>query len=170
MLTGIRLPFETFSPIIEMLIAVVLFEILGETSIRMPRYVGMALSVVGALVLGETAVSAGLLSSITVLIVALSGIGIYSIPDDVGSFSLLRIIFVLIAGVMGLYGVILVTIIVAIYLFDFEEYGVPYLVPLSPLFKKEMLSFVFKPTIKDEIVRPRYLNLKNKTKQKKIID
>ena len=51
-----------FSPVLEMLIALIFFEVLGEASVRMPRYFGMAISVVGGIILGETAVSAGIIN------------------------------------------------------------------------------------------------------------
>ena len=66
------------SPSLEMFVVLLLLEILKEASIRMPKYVGMSLSVVGALVLGETAVSAGFLSTPAIIIVAFSGICLYT--------------------------------------------------------------------------------------------
>lgn len=155
-----------FSPSLEMIIAIILFEILGEASIRMPRYVGMALSVVGALVLGDTAVKAGVLSSITVLMVALSGIGIYGVPDEVGTFSILRFIFIIVAGITGVFGLIVLGMIIIAYLLNFEEYGVQYLAPLVPLSKKDFGDIIFKKSMTEQKYRLEYMNLKNRTKLK----
>jgi len=69
------------SPSLEMFFLMVILEILIEASVRMPKYVGLALSVVGALVLGDTAVKAGIVSSSAIIIVALSGIAAYTLPD-----------------------------------------------------------------------------------------
>ena len=81
-----------FSPFIEILFIILLFEILYEANIRMPQYFGMAMSIVGALILGDTAVSAGLVSPPAVMIVALSGITFYIIPGQASQFSILRLI------------------------------------------------------------------------------
>ena len=127
-----------------MLFVVLLFEILNETSLRMPKYVGMALSVVGAIVLGDTAVKAGLLSSPAVLIAALSGIGLYCVPDDVGTFSILRILFIGVGGILGLYGIVLGFLCLVGYLASMDSYGAPYLAPYAPLIWEDLQDGVFK--------------------------
>ncbi|MBQ3218972.1 MAG: spore germination protein, partial [Clostridia bacterium] len=85
------------SPSHEMFFTVLIFEILNEASVRMPKYVGMVVSIVGGLVLGETAVNAGIISAPTLMIVALSGICLYTVPELEQSFSILRILFLVIA-------------------------------------------------------------------------
>lgn len=151
-----------FTPVVEMLIALILFEILSEASIRMPRYVGMALSVVGALVLGDTAVKAGILSSITVLIVALSGIGLFAIPDEVGMFSILRVMFVMAAGLLGMFGIMLMMVAILAYLTALQSYGVPYLAPFAPIIIDELKDSLVKQSLDKQEERPRSLNNKNK--------
>ncbi len=121
-----------FPPSIEMLIVLLLFEILNQASIRMPRFMGISLSVVGALVLGETAVSAGLISSPAVLIMALSAIGIFCVPDQVGTLSILRILFLCVASVLGFFGMIILSLLVFAYLVVLENFGAPYLAPYAP--------------------------------------
>ncbi|MDR0856588.1 MAG: spore germination protein, partial [Clostridiales bacterium] len=73
-----------FVPLLEMLVVLLLFEIIHEASFRMPKYVGMAMSIVGALVLGDTAVKAGLISSPSIMVTAISAISFYAVPDQVG--------------------------------------------------------------------------------------
>ena len=97
------------SPSLEMFVVLFLLETLKEASIRMPKYVGMSLSVVGALVLGETAVSAGFLSTPAIIIVALSGICLYIVPNFVETGSLLRWLYLLAAGSFGPFGIVLLT-------------------------------------------------------------
>ena len=126
------------TPTLEMLIVVMIFEMLNEASVRMPRYVGMALSIVGAVVMGDTAVKAGLISSPAVLISALSSTGVYCVPDQAGAFSLLRILFVAIAGVFGLYGLLLATVCTICYLTSLNSFGTPYLAPFSPYIPDDM--------------------------------
>ena len=157
-----------FSPTLEMLIALVLFEILGEASIRMPRHVGMALSVVGAIVLGETAVSAGLLSSITILVVAISGIGLYAVPDEVGTIGILRVLFVIIANFFGIFGILVLSLVLLGYITALGSYGVPYLMPLAPVNAKELGNVIFKKSLLDIFMRPAEYMLKNKRKIKKV--
>lgn len=153
-----------FSPTVEMIIALVIFEILGEASIRMPRHIGMALSVVGAIVLGETAVKAGLLSSITVLTVAISGIGLYAVPDEVGPMSIMRIFLVFIGGLLGIFGILLVLIALTAYLNSIKTFGVPYLAPFAPILEPDLQNTVFQRSFIDEKVRPTALKLDNKTR------
>ena len=158
--TGIPL-----TPTLEMLFVLLLFEILNETSLRMPKYVGMALSVVGAIVLGDTAVKAGLLSSPAVLIAALSGIGLYCVPDDVGTFSVLRTLFVGIGGILGLYGIVLGFLCLIGYLASLDSYGAPYLAPYAPLLLEDLQDGVFKESNLDMKKRPQSIPNLNSTRQ-----
>ncbi len=155
-----------FSPVTEMLIALVLFEVLGEASVRMPRFLGMAMSVVGGIILGETAVNAGVLSSLTVLITALSSIGLYAIPDEVGTFSVIRLVYVFIGASLGTYGILIATILISVYVASLESYGVPYLAPFAPLIGKDLKDSVIKVSMVDKPERTSSLGLKNKIKIK----
>lgn len=155
-----------FTPTIEMIIALVFFEILGEASVRMPQHVGMALSVVGAIVLGDTAVQAGMLSSVTVLIVAISGIGIYTVPDEVGVLGLIRMFLVVVAGLFGILGILLGCMVFIAYLVCLESYGVPYLAPFAPIEDESLRQSVIMSNITDLKTRTPALNLPNKTRLK----
>lgn len=155
-----------FTPIIEMLVALVLFEALGEASIRMPRYVGMAISILGGIILGETAVKAGILSSLTVLITAISSIGLYAVPDEVGAFSVIRIGLVMIAGSLGLYGILLATFALVSYVVTIEIYDVPFMVPFAPISQQDLNDSVIKAAESDIKKRNNYMHLKNRTSRK----
>ncbi len=155
-----------FSPVTEMLIALVLFEVLGEASVRMPRFLGMAMSVVGGIILGETAVNAGLLSSLTVLITALSSIGLYAIPDEVGTFSIIRLILVFVGASLGTYGILIVSIVICVYVACLESYGVPYLAPFAPLVPKDLKNSVIKLSMVDIPERTTAMGLKNRIRLK----
>lgn len=156
-----------FTPTIEMLVALILFEILGEASIRMPRHIGMALSVVGALVLGDTAVKAGLLSSITVLVVALSGIGVYAVPDEVGTLSQLRLLYVLIGGLLGMYGLLLFSWGIIAYLCTLDTFSIPYLSPFTPINNRDLQDALVKMNPQDRTRRTEVLGIFNKIRVKK---
>ncbi|MBO7156324.1 MAG: spore germination protein, partial [Clostridia bacterium] len=155
-----------FSPITEMLIALILFEVLGEASVRMPRFLGMAMSVVGGIILGETAVNAGVLSSLTVLITALSSIGLYAIPDEVGTFSVIRLIYVFIGASLGTYGILLCTLAISVYVASLESYGVPYLAPLAPIVPQDLKDSILKLSMIDHPIRTSAMGLKNKVRLK----
>jgi spore germination protein KA len=144
-LKGIPLP-----PMWEILFILLLFEIIREASIRMPKSLGTAMSIVGALVLGDTAVKAGIISSPGVMIIALSSIALYTAPALVGTSSLLRVLFTLIGGLGGLYGLILGVTVLIFYLSSLNSMGAPCLAPFAPLIKNDL---------KDGIVRRQLLSL-----------
>lgn len=152
------------SPSLEMFVVLFLLEVLKEASIRMPKYVGMSLSVVGALVLGETAVTAGFLSTPAIIIVALSGICMYTVPDFVETGSILRWLFLLVAGGLGTFGIILLVCFLLCYLLSADAYGTPPLAPLSPLVRRDLRDFVVKYNLTALKTRPVFLKSKNKTR------
>ncbi|MBE7076558.1 MAG: spore germination protein [Clostridiales bacterium] len=143
-----------FSPFIELLFVVLLFEILYEANLRMPQYFGMAMSIVGALILGETAINAGLVSPPAVMIVALSGITFYIIPSQAAQFSILRLLALVIGASIGLYGVLLFCVFLISYLSSFDSYDTPYLAPTTPFIKSDQKDLYRRDTIKDMIKRP----------------
>ncbi len=154
------------SPSFEMFITLTIFEILNEASIRMPKYVGMAVSVVGGLVLGETAVSAGIISAPTLMIVAISGICLYTVPELVQTFSLLRILFLLSAGSVGGYGIVIIAVALLAYLVSFESYDTPLLAPFAPLITSDLKDGFYKGFIEELTTRPKSLHSPNKTRLK----
>ena len=143
-----------FTPTLEMLCVLIIFEILNEAGVRMPRYVGMALSVVGAIVLGETAVNAGLFSTPAILVIAISTIGLYCVPDATDTGSILRVLFVAIAGVAGLMGIILAVLALIAYLADLRSYGTSYLAPFAPLIEHDWQDGLIKESVRDMNERP----------------
>lgn len=143
-----------FPPAIEMLVALILFEILNQASIRMPRYMGISLSIVGTIVLGDTAVNAGLISLTAVLIIALSAIGIFCVPDQVGTLGMLRFIFLLASAVLGFLGMIVVLIAILCYLTSLENFGTPYLAPYAPRINPDLKDGFFKSSATEMKKRP----------------
>lgn len=152
------------SPNLEMFVVLLLLEILKEASIRMPKYVGMSLSVVGALVLGETAVSAGFLSTPAIIIVAFSGICLYTVPEFVQTGSILRWLFLLVAGSVGPFGVVLLSALVLYYLLSSDAFGTPLLAPFSPLVYGDLRDTLVKYDMLNLARRPRILRSKNRTR------
>lgn len=133
-----------FTPFLEMLFVIILFEILFEASLRMPKYLGIAISIVGALVLGDTAVKSGLISSPAVMIIALTGISFYTVPEQTSQLSVLRLLFTMLGGAFGILGLIIGGIMLVNYLVEFNAYGSPYLAPYAPYIKSDLKDGVFK--------------------------
>lgn len=153
------------SPSVEMFVTLLIFEILNEASVRMPRYVGIAMSVVGALVLGETAVNAGMVSTPTIMIIALSGICFYVAPDLNETLSVLRLMFLTIAGFMGGYGIVLLGCGLLTYLCAFDSFGTPYLSPYAPMNFKDMQDGFIMNFYAEQKRRPSFLKSKNKIRK-----
>jgi spore germination protein KA len=126
-----RTPFPAF---LEALLMETTFEILREAGVRLPRPVGQATSIVGALVIGDAAVTAGLVSPAMVIVVGLTALASFIIPTVPGSFSirLLRFPIMFLAASLGLYGVMVALMAILIHLCSLRSFGVPYLSPLAP--------------------------------------
>ena len=152
------------SPALEMFVVLFLLETLKEASIRMPKYVGMSLSVVGALVLGETAVSAGFLSTPAIIIVAFSGICLYTVPNFVETGSILRWLYLLVAGSLGPFGIVLLSAVLLCYLIASDAFDTPILAPFSPLTVHDLRDTIVKYDMQSLATRPKILRSKNKTR------
>jgi len=156
------------TPFAEILFVLILFEILYEASLRMPKYLGLALSIVGALILGDTAVQAGLISPPAVMIVAVSGLTIYCVPDQAPQLYIFRLLFTLAGGMLGFFGITALMIFLISYLVDFDNYGSPYLAPLAPTIKDDLKDSLYKCDLKQYKTRPKSIshNKKNNRRQK----
>ena len=156
-----------FPPAIEMFFVLILFEILNQASIRLPRLMGISLSIVGAIVLGDTAVKAGLISSPAVLVTALSAIGIFCVPDQVGALSILRFIFLCCSAVMGLFGIVILLILLTAYLVSLSSYGAPYLAPYAPRISPDLKDGMLKSSTANMDERPLSIPTNNRTRLSK---
>jgi spore germination protein len=133
-----------FPGIIEALIMEISFEALREAGIRLPQIVGQAVSILGALVIGQAAVEAGIVSTPIVIIVSITGIASFTMPryNMAISIRLLRFPIMILAGLFGLYGIIIGTMIILTHLCKLRSFGVPYFWPLAPM-SVESLKDVF---------------------------
>ncbi len=154
------------SPSIEMFLVLLVLEVLNEASIRMPKYVGLALSVVGALVLGDTAVKAGIISTPAIIIIAFSAICLYTVPDLVETTTTLRWIFLIVAGSVGPFGVVVLTVFLICYLVTEQSYGVPLLAPFAPLVKGDLYDSMVKANMYSLKNRPRTINTGDRVRLK----
>ncbi|UKS26966.1 spore germination protein [Paenibacillus sp. HWE-109] len=145
-----------FSAVGEALIMEFMFEVLREASNRLPKQIGSAVSIVGALVIGQSAVQAGIVSAPMVIIVATTGIASFTIPRySMGfAFRLLRFPILILGSIFGLYGIVLAALVMIIHMVTLHSFGVPYLAPVSPQ--------VFY-SLKDTLIRaPRWMLRKRK--------
>jgi spore germination protein KA len=124
-----------FPALIEILIMEVSMEVLREATIRLPQQVGGALSIVGVLVIGQAAVAAGFASPITVVAIALTTIGSFATPAYNAAFALrmLRFPLIFLAGIFGLYGLVVGIILISNHLLSLRSFGVPYMTPAVPM-------------------------------------
>jgi len=124
-----------FTALMEAILMETMFEALREAGARLPKQIGSAVSIVGALVIGQAAISAGIVSAPMVMVVAITGIASFMAPRyTIGiPIRLLRFPIMFLAGMMGLLGVILGMIIILNHLLNLRSFGVPYMSPLAPL-------------------------------------
>jgi spore germination protein KA len=129
-----------FPAIIEALLMELTFEILREAGVRMPRIIGPAISIVGALVIGQAAVQAGLISAAMVIVVSFTAIASFVIPAvNMGtSARLIRFAMMILAGSFGVFGIMAGLMVLLTHLSGLRSFGVPYLTPLSPLVKSNL--------------------------------
>lgn len=118
---------------LEAILMLILFEILREAGLRMPRSLGQAVSIVGALVIGQAAVSAGLVGAPMVIVIATTAIASFLVVPFADLGAVLRLLITVVAGFLGLLGIVLVSIEMLSYLASLRSLGVPYLSPMIPI-------------------------------------
>lgn len=123
-----------FPAVIEVLLMEITFEALREAGLRLPRPIGSTVSIVGALVIGQAAVEAGIVSAPLVIVVSTTGIASFMFPNYAftGAIRLLRFIMMFLAANLGFYGILLGVFFIVAHLVQLRSFGVPYLAPLAP--------------------------------------
>jgi hypothetical protein len=156
-----------FPALIEALLMEVTFEALREAGLRLPKQVGSAVSIVGALVIGEAAVSAGLVSAPMVIVVSLTGIASFTIPRYNASIALrmLRFPMIFLAGTLGLLGIMLGVIAIIIHMATLRSFGIPYLSPMAPMKFREMKDVLIRAPWWQLNTRPRLTGKFDKYRQ-----
>ncbi|MNI48217.1 Spore germination protein A1 [compost metagenome] len=129
-----------FPTVVEAFMMEMIFEGLREAGIRLPKQIGSAVSIVGALVIGQAAVQAGIVSAPVVIIVAGTGIASFTIPRyNLGyALRLLRFTMLILAGTLGLYGIALGTLALLLHLVSLRSFGVPYFTPVAPMITRSL--------------------------------
>lgn len=126
-----------FPALIEALLMESVFEVLREAGIRMPRVIGPAISIVGALVLGQAAVEAGIVSAFMVIIVSITAISSFAISNYslANAVRIIRLVLMVLAGMYGLYGVFMGAIALVLHISKLKSIGIPYVLPIAPKIK-----------------------------------
>jgi spore germination protein KA len=124
-----RVPFPT---IVEMLLMELSFELIREAGIRVPGVVGQTLSIVGTLILGQAVVAASIVSPILVIIVALTGLASFAIPNYEAAFGFrfMRFIFIFLAATLGFFGISTGLYVMLCWILSMKSFGVPFLAPV----------------------------------------
>lgn len=155
-----------FSPWTEMLMVIVLFDILREANLRLPSAVGITLSLVGAIVLGDAAVKAGLLGAPAVMLGALSGIGLFAMPDNTLVLSVLRLAITFVAGLMGMMGVVVSMLAILLYLCSLQSYNTPFLAPFAPDIPCDRQDAIAQKDLPLQTLRPKSIPNQNKHRRR----
>ena len=155
-----KVPFNAFT---EVVIIEIIVELLREALVRVPSKIGTAIGIVGAIIIGEAAISAGIFSPLLLIVVSLSLIASF-VPSDftlTNAFRLLKYMLIIMTGILGIYGMILGLLLILAQLVSINTFGVAYMAPYAPFIKKDALKSIFydKTMAPD---RPSFLKPKDK--------
>lgn len=159
-----------FTALVEALLMILFFELIKESGLRIPKNIGTAVTVVSGLVLGQTAVDAGLVGPIMVIVIAATGISEFIVPEQSEMIVIYRLLVLFLGGFLGLYGIACGIIIMIIHLISLESFGVPYMYPIAPYDKEGMKDFIIMRPLKEMKYRPRKIASGNVRRRNDIDD
>ena len=147
-----NVPFSTF---VEALLMMISFEILRESDLKIPSFASSAISIVGALILGDAAVSAGIVSPIMIIVIAITSISALTFvePEFINALRLYRFLYMIGGALFGIHGVLLIFIFMIINLSSYDFLGMPYLTPFAP---------PITANLKDSIIKDKTINIKKR--------
>lgn len=122
-----------YPPVVEMILLMVLFEIMREAGVRLPRSVGGAVSIVGGLIIGDAAVKSGMVSQPLLIVVGMTATASFVLPSLYPAISVLRLIFILAGGFGGLFGIAVASMLLIFNIAAVDQYGTAFTAPLLPL-------------------------------------
>jgi hypothetical protein len=158
-----------FPPIIEVLILETTLEMLREATIRLPTYIAMSLGVVGGLIIGQAAVDAGIVSNIIIIVVSITAIASFIIPnyDMALTVRYIRFIVMFFASIFGIIGVVICAVFIIAHLVVLESLGEPYFKPLFPFRLNDFKDTYLRPSLKALRKRSSIANPIDKSRGKK---
>ncbi|MFC0216488.1 spore germination protein [Paenibacillus chartarius] len=153
--------------LLEALLMELTFEVIREAGVRMPRAIGPAISIVGALVLGQAAVQAGLVSAAMVIVVSFTAISNFVLPaiNMASAVRLMRFVLMLLAGTLGLYGILAGLVPTLVHLISLRTFGVPYFLPIAPFMPSNMKDLLVRMPWWKMQTRPAMIAGDNQTRQ-----
>ncbi len=154
-----------FPAVVETFVMMLSFEILKEAGVRMPRPIGQAISIVGALVMGEAAVSAGLVGAPIVIVIAITAVASFAIPFASDAVSLLKWALLILAATMGGFGITLGALAIVIHLASLRSFGSEYLAPFAPFQTSDLKDTLVRAPLWAMRTRPRALKPKDLKRQ-----
>ncbi|MBU3198490.1 spore germination protein [Clostridium estertheticum] len=154
-----------FPAVFEAIIMIGIFEILREAGVRLPRNEGQAISIVGALVIGQAAVSAGLIGAPMVIVVSLTAVSSFVVTPHLDSSVILRSLFLIMAGIFGAFGILVALLGLLIHLCSLKSFGTPYLSPLAPMSISGLKDAFFRFPLWAMNIRPKLLGWNNSKRQ-----
>ncbi len=157
-----------FPTVIEAIVMIIVCEILRESDLRFPSSYGSAISILGALVLGEAAVSAGIVSPIMIIVIAFTFITslIFTELEVINAIRYFRFVFLILASMYGLYGLALALIYFLIHITSVKSAGKPYYYPIVPFDFTYIKKTLFKVKYVNDTKRSKVLASKNQIKKK----
>ncbi|MCX7920728.1 MAG: spore germination protein [Clostridia bacterium] len=161
-----NVPFPT---VVEVILMELSFELIREAGIRIPGIIGNTLGIIGALILGQAAVQANIVSPVLIIVVAVTGLGNFAIPNYSLALSvrLARFFFIFLGALLGFYGITIGLALIWVSLFNIKSFGVPYFSPVAPKTSRSADLFIRYPVWNQEY-RPDYVNALRKKRQTKI--
>ncbi len=162
-----NVPFPTAFEVFLLMLA---FELLRETDIRMPQSMGTAISVVGGLILGDAAVSAGIVSPISIIIIAITSICglLFSDVDMINALRLWRFLFLLAGSFLGVIGIVVMGLIFITNMCSISFLDVPYMMSIAPFNLEDNKDSILKFPTPKLIKRPSFLTKSNPYRQKEV--
>jgi len=158
-----------FPALVELLLMELSFELIKEAGIRVPGPIGPALGIVGGLILGQAAVSAGIVSPIMIIVVAVTGIASFAIPSYSLSFAFrfTRFLYLAVAAMAGFLGIFSLLFIQALTVLNTKSFGVPFTSPVAPRGKEGIMRLLFTAPVWKGDTRPSYLDQKDREERGK---
>ncbi|QGG48416.1 spore germination protein [Heliorestis convoluta] len=158
-----RVPFPTF---LEILFLELAFEFIRESALRIPNVIGPTIGIVGAIIIGQAVVEAGIVSPIVIVVLAITVLAGFSIPYYTLTFSIriLRLFFIALASAFGFFGIVVGLLLLGHHLVSLKSMGVPFLSPVSPL-RPGNADVILRPIPFMQERRPTFMGLLNKQKQ-----
>lgn len=155
-----------FPAAIEAFIMIIVFEILKEAGIRLPRPAGQAVSMVGAIIIGESAVTAGIIGAPMVIAVAITAVAAFAVPAQANASMVLRLIFLALAGSFGGFGLTIGLVTLIFHLASLTSFGVPYLSPYAPFTLPDTKDALARMPLRMLLTRPVHLSGRNPRRQR----